>query len=126
MSSRHSSFAPAGWPTITPRIVVEDARGLVEFLRQVFGAGGEYSEDRPAVIKIGDSLVMISDAGARRSMTAFLYVYVADADAVYQRAINAGARSLEPPLDTPYGDRRAMVEDGWGNTWQIATHRETE
>ena len=44
-----------------------------------------------------------------------------DADATYARALAAGARSLEPPTDMPYGDRRAMVEDAWGNTWQIAT-----
>ena len=48
---------------------------------------------------------------------AFLYVYVDDADAVYTRALAAGAVSLEPPA----GDRRAMVRDEWGNTWQIAT-----
>jgi len=120
-----SNSAPAGWHTVTPRIVVEDARGLVAFLKQVFGAGGEYSDARPSVIGIGDSLIMISDSGARSPMTAFLYVYVDDADNVYQRALAAGARSLEAPLDTPYGDRRAMVEDRWGNTWQIATQRGT-
>jgi PhnB protein len=52
-----------------------------------------------------------------------LYVYVPDADATYRRAIAAGATSLEAPLDTPYGDRRAMVRDRWGGVWQIATHR---
>ena len=55
-------------------------------------------------------------------MTAFLYVYVNDTDATYQRALDAGARSLEKPADMHYGDRRGMVEDKWGNTWQIATH----
>jgi len=65
---------------------------------------------------------MISDAGIRSPMTAFLYVYVNDTDATYQRALDAGARSLEEPSDMPYGDRRCMVEDKWGNTWQIATH----
>ena len=55
-------------------------------------------------------------------MNAFLYVYVDDTDAAYRRAIDAGARSLEEPSDMPYGDRRCMVEDRWGNTWQIATH----
>jgi uncharacterized glyoxalase superfamily protein PhnB len=64
---------------------------------------------------------MISDAGVRNAMPAFLYVYVADADATYRSAIKAGARSIEEPVDTPYGDRRAMIEDRWGNTWQIAT-----
>ncbi len=44
-----------------------------------------------------------------------------DADETYRLAVNAGAHSIEEPVDTPYGDRRAMVEDKWGNTWQIAT-----
>jgi len=115
-------FTPEGWATVTPRIVVEDASELVKFLREVFGATGEYRADRPAVLTIGDSMIMISDAGVRSAMPAFLYVYVGYADATYQLALNAGARSLEEPLDTPYGDRRCMVEDKWGNTWQIATY----
>ena len=122
-TSNHSNFAPAGWHSVTPRIVVDDGEQLVEFLRQVFRATGDHQVDRPSVIKIGDSLVMISGAGIRSTMTAFLYVYVNDADATYQRALDAGARSLEEPFDTPYGDRRCMVEDKWGNTWQIATQK---
>lgn len=54
---------------------------------------------------------MIGNAGIRKSITSFLYVYVKDADAAYQHALKAGARSLEEPFDTPYGDRRCMVED---------------
>ena len=116
-----SNFTPDGWHTVTPRIVVHGAQQLVQFIKQVFGATGDYSPDRPAVINIGDSIVMISDAGARKPAAAFLYVYVEDADRTYLRALEAGARSLEEPSDVPYGDRRGMVEDGWGNTWQIAT-----
>lgn len=56
-------------------------------------------------------------------MAAFLYVYVEDADRTYQRAVDAGAISIEEPTDTPYGDRRATLRDSWGNMWQIATHR---
>ena len=107
--------------TVTPRIVAQDARQLVDFIKLVFDATGDYSAERPAVITIGDSNIMISDAGVRNAMSAFLYVYVADADATYRRAIKAGARSIEEPVDTPYGDRRAMIEDRWANTWQIAT-----
>ena len=116
-------FAPEGWRIVTPRIVVHDAERLVDFLKQVFGATGEYRQDIPSVVMIGDSQVMISDAGIRSPMSAFLYVYVSDTDATYQRALDAGARSLEEPAEMPYGDRRCMVEDRWGNTWQIATHR---
>jgi len=74
-------------------------------------------------MNIGDSKIMISEAGARERVPAFLYVYVRDTDGAYHRALEAGARSLEDPTDLPYGDRRAMIEDAWGNVWQIATYR---
>src|SRR5439155_3803688 len=112
---------PNGWHSLTPRIVVEDVDGLVEFTRRAFGATGEVRADRPVVMAIGDSFLMISGVGPRPAVPAFLYVYVQDADETYRRALQAGARSLEEPSDMPYGDRRAMVEDGWGNVWQIAT-----
>jgi PhnB protein len=121
-----SNVAPEGWHTVTPRIVVQDAKLLVDFLKQVFGATGEYQEDRPSVLRVGDSLLMISEAGVRSPMPAFLYVYVNDVDATYQRAIDAGAHSMEEPSVVPYGDRRCMVEDQWGNTWQIATYGFTQ
>ena len=118
----HVNFTPQGWHTVTPKLVVDDGRRAVEFLKQVFGAAGDYLSDRPSVISIGDSMIMIGEVGIRSAVTSFLYVYVQDADATYQRALNAGARSLEKPMDTPYGDRRCMIEDQWGNTWQIATY----
>ena len=115
-------LTPEGWHTVTPRIVVHEAKHLVEFLKQVFHATGEYRQALPSEIRIGDSVIMISDAGTRNPRTAFLYVYVSDTDATYRRALDAGARTLEAPSIMPYGDRRCMVEDKWGNTWQIATH----
>jgi uncharacterized glyoxalase superfamily protein PhnB len=121
-----SSSAPEGWHTITPRIVVDDAQGLVAFLVTVFEAAGEYRSDRPSEIRIGDSIIMITGTGVRPVTTAFLYVYFSDTDATYRRAIENGGRSLEAPVETPYGDRRCMVEDQWGNTWQIATRKRTE
>ena len=121
--SDRSRFTPNGWRTVTPRIVVHGARELVAFVKHVFGATGDYRSDAPAVLGIGDSMIMISDAGPRAPSPAFLYVYVEDADATHRRDVEAGARSLEEPSDLPYGDRRGMVEDRWGNTWQIATWR---
>lgn len=118
-----TKFQPDGWHTVTPRIVARDPKSLIAFIKAVFQAQGELHPGRPAEIRIGDSIVMISDGGGMREMMpAFLYVYVEDADATYQRAMTANATSLEVPTDTPYGDRRAMVRDAWGNTWQIATH----
>ena len=119
-----SRGVPDGFHSVTPRIVVEDAGALVQFLRVVFGATGERLVDAPSQIKIGDSLVMVSEAGARPPFPGFLYVYVDDADATYRRALEAGASSLETVRDTPYGDRRGMVQDPFGNVWQIATHTE--
>ena len=113
---------PEGWHSVTPRIVVQDVARLVEFLKHTFRASGELVTDRPSIMKIGDSLVMISGVGPRAATPAFLYVYVDDADTTYQRALEAGAVSLEKPADTPYGDRRGMVEDPCGNIWQIATY----
>lgn len=114
---------PVGFHTVTPRMVVSDAVVAVEFLRDVFGAVGEIHADRPAEVRIGDSLVMVTSAGERELLPAFLYIYVENADRSYQRAIAAGATSIEPPLDTPYGDRRAMVRDPLGNVFQIAHQR---
>jgi uncharacterized glyoxalase superfamily protein PhnB len=105
---------------VTPRIVVDDVDAQVAFLREVFSAKGEVEAGRPAEIDIGDSRIMISDAVARDSFPGFLYVYVDDADRTYERALQAGAVSLEAPIDTPYGDRRAMVRDPFGNVFQIA------
>jgi len=116
---------PAGWHTVTPRIVVQGAAGLIQFLRRTFNASGKVQSDRPSEIGIGDSVIMISDAGLRESIPAFLYVYVDDVDATYRRALDAGATSVEEPLDVAYGDRRGMVRDAWGNLWQIATHQTT-
>jgi len=113
---------PAGFHVVTPRMVVRDAAAAVAFLRAVFGAVGEVHADRPAEVRIGDCIVMVTSAGERELFPAFLYVYVEDADLVYQRAIAAGATSMEPPIETPYGDRRAMVRDPFGNVFQIA-HR---
>jgi len=119
--SRGTSFAPAGWPLVTPRLFARDPKGLIAFIKRVFRATGTYRDDRPSELHIGESVIMVNDDSARGPATAFLYVYVDDTDAAYGRAVAAGARSIETPGDQPYGDRRAMVEDPWGNTWQIAT-----
>ncbi|KIU48099.1 MULTISPECIES: VOC family protein [Bradyrhizobium] len=119
-----TSFKPDGWPCVIPRLVTSDPAGLTEFLRSVFGAEGEVRSGAPAEIRIGDSMLLVSDGGAvREAMPGFFYVYVPDADETYQRAVAAGAETIENPADTPYGDRRAMVRDAWANVWQIAARR---
>lgn len=115
---------PDGRHTVTPRLFVTDAARMVEFLKRVFGAEGDFQEATPSDIRIGDSIVMVSEAGVRDATRSFLYVYVEDIDAAYRRALEAGATVLEAPQDMFYGDRRATVKDPFGNTWQIATHQE--
>jgi uncharacterized glyoxalase superfamily protein PhnB len=119
-----SSTATERWPTVIPRIVTPDVTGLVKFIKDVFRAEGELRVDRPTDLRIGSSILMISDGGGVVEPTgAFLYVYVDDTDGTYRRAIAAGATSVEQPSDQAYGDRRASVRDAWGNLWQIATPR---
>jgi len=109
-----------GFPTVVPRMVVRDLVAAVAFLRTVFGATGEVESGRPAQLRLGDSLVMVSAEGERALFPAFLHICVADVDATYRRAVDCGATSLEEPADQPYGDRRAMVRDPFGNVFQIA------
>ena len=78
-----------------------------------------------AEVQVGDSVIMVSDAndmfGPTKSNT---HVYVEDSDAVFARALQAGARSVTPMETMFYGDRSGNVEDRWGNRWTISTHVE--
>ncbi len=112
---------PDGWHTVTSRLVADDPARLVRFLTEAFGARGTFNTRAPSVMTMGDSIVMVSGTGPRGATSSLLYLYVDDADATYERALKAGAVSLEAPADVPYGERRAMVKDPGGNDWQIAT-----
>ena len=115
---------PEGWHTVTPRLFVPEAAKLVEFLKHAFAAAGNFRSDGPSEVRIGDSIVMVSEAGVREAMPAFLYLYLEDTDGAYRRSLEAGATVIEEPADMHYGDRRATIKDPFGNIWQIATHRE--
>jgi PhnB protein len=82
----------AGYHSVTPRLVVSDVVAQVEFLHRVFDATGEAKPGRTTEIRIGDSLIMISGTTERDVFPAFPYIYVVDADDVYDRAMRAGAR----------------------------------
>jgi len=119
-----------GFHTITPYLIVNEAVGLIDFVKQAFGAqemfrttgtaGGMHAE-----VKIGDSMVMLGGGGAWRGTPTptSIHLYVEDADAVYELALQAGAISMQGPVDQPYGDREAGVKDLSGNHWYIATHK---
>ena len=119
----HQSSAPIGYHSVTPRIIVDDLEAAVKFLRECFDATGDVVIGRPAEIRIGDSMILVSDTGERAAFPALLYVYVDDADITYQRGLAAGATSVEEPRDVPWGDRRAIIRDRHGNVFQIAHQR---
>lgn len=116
-------YIPLGWPPVIPRLSVSDPSKCVSFLREVFGAQGTFNNDRPSEMRIGESLIMVGNIVERLPTSSFLYVYVADTDRAFEKALSLGAKPMEQPQEMPYGDRRAMFEDPWGNRWQIATHR---
>ena len=124
-SSKSNSYTPPGWHSITPRLFADDPRGLHAFLKKVFKATGKLLQDRPTIVAIGDSKLMIGGTEVRKRAAGVFYVYVPDTDLTYRRALDAGAKSVEEPSDMPYGDRRCIVRDRWGNTWQIGTFRGT-
>jgi PhnB protein len=122
----HTNPARPGFHTITPYLVTQDLDRLIAFVQQVFAAtetlrmqgaaGGTHVE-----VRIGDSMLMIG-GGTGGAMPAALYVYVEDVDAVYQRALAAGATTLMEPSDEADGDRRGGVQDPFGNQWFLARH----
>ncbi|MHC5542293.1 VOC family protein [Singulisphaera rosea] len=120
---------PSGYHSLTPYLIVEGASELIAFLQQAFGATEVFRMTRPdgkvahAEVKVGDSMLMISESRAEwPPMPSGLYVYVDDTDATYRSAIEAGAESVMEPADQFYGDRNAGIRDKSGNLWWIATH----
>ena len=122
---------PEGYHTVTPYLTVQGVPKLIDFLKQAFAAQEIERLARPdgtighAEVRIGDSIVMMGDATPEFApMPAMIHLYVNAGDAVYQRALQAGATSLREPADQFYGDRSAGVKDSCGNQWWIATHIE--
>lgn len=123
---------PDGYHTLTPYLVADGADKVISFMKDAFGAKAVFEPMmRPdgkvmhAEFKIGDSVVMIADASERAKATAsMLHVYVPNVDAVYQKALKAGATSEMEPADMFYGDRSGSVKDPAGNHWHIGTHVE--
>jgi PhnB protein len=112
--------------TVTPYLVVSDADAELAFLKAAFGATELNCQRRSdntvmhAEIIIGDSLVMLGQAGGPwKSRSAALYLWVEDVDATYAEALRAGAESESDPEDKPYGHRNAGVIDRNGVTWWI-------
>jgi PhnB protein len=124
-------FQPDSFHTVTPFLVIKDAAGVMDFAKKVFDAVEVERMSMPdgtvahGEIKIGDSIIMLGEAsGPYLPLPAMLYVYVKDVDAVYKKALEAGAESITEPKDQFYGDRSGGVKDKSGNQWYISTHIE--
>lgn len=123
------SYIPKGLNNVNVYMHPLRAEPVIGFLKRAFGAQETAKYASPdgvvhhALIRVGDSMVEMGEAhGKYPPMPTMFYLYVADCDAVYRRALAAGATSISEPADQPYGDRSAGVKDAFGNTWYIATH----
>ncbi len=122
---------PQGYHSVSPYLVVDGAAKLIDFVKHTFDAVENARMEGPqgrishAEVKIGDSIVMLSDSTPEyKAMPSMLYVYIDDVDAVYKRALQAGGTSVSEPKNQFYGDRSAGVRDPLGNHWGIATNIE--
>jgi len=127
---------PRGWTpsqalrAVQPYLHLHGAEKMIPFLRDAFGAeveGGVAKSPEGAVlhatIRIGDTTLELGEAHAEfQPMPCHLHLYVPDTDAMYQRALQAGAASISGPENKPYGERGAGVRDPFGNSWFIATY----
>jgi PhnB protein len=121
---------PDGYSSVTPFVTVKGAAQMIDFLKQAFGAEEVMRMPGPggvvmhAELNIGNSRLMLSEAMQNPPSQSSFYLYVSDADAMYKRALAAGASSRIEPKDEFWGDRAAMVKDPFGNIWSVATHKE--
>jgi uncharacterized glyoxalase superfamily protein PhnB len=123
---------PTGLTPLIAQLVVKDARKLLAFLEQTFDAKVQDTIPGPDgkgimhghVSVEGATMFVAEPFGPAPVTAANMFVYVRDVDAVVKRAEAAGAKVVAPVGDMPWGDRWGMVQDPFGNTWQIATHVE--
>jgi PhnB protein len=120
-----------GFHAITPYLFAPDAAGLIKFISAAFAGEETYRKERPegaiihAEMRVGDSMLMLGEATPQFGpMPTSIYLYVADSDSVYRRALSSGGISVFPIMTLPNGERYGGVKDPFGNIWWIATHVE--
>jgi PhnB protein len=123
-----SAYKPEGYNSVSPYLVVNGADATIDFLVEVFDAvelrriPNEAGKLIHAEVRIDDTVVMIADGGDDWSpMLVHVHIYVSDVDAIYQKAIAAGALSVQEPIKKDDEDKRGGVKDAGGTTWWIAT-----
>jgi uncharacterized glyoxalase superfamily protein PhnB len=121
---------PAGQEGLIPHLVCSPCSEAIEFYKKAFGAEERARMPGPnntlmhAEIKIGTSVIMISDAVMTPATQSNLHLYVTDVDVAYKRALDAGCQVVMPLGDMFWGDRYGVVSDKWNNRWSLATHKE--
>jgi PhnB protein len=123
------SYKWEGAPTLQPYLHPLRAEPVLKFVKRAFGAEelGRYTAPDGVIhhtmVKIGNAFMEMGEAnGPYQPMPTMFYLYMEDCDALYKRALSAGATSISAPQDHPYGDRSGGVTDPFGNKWYIATH----
>jgi uncharacterized glyoxalase superfamily protein PhnB len=122
-----STKIPEGYQTVMPYLILKNAAAFIEFTQKVFNAKvlNKHMRDDTIIIhaevKIGDSIIMFADSTEQYAQqpTGF-FIYVDDADDVYNNALANGASAVTPVSDQPYG-RSGGAKDAFGNTWWITT-----
>src|SRR3984893_12570141 len=130
---------PDGYHAVTPYLTIKEAAKAIDFYKKDFcaqelmrmpGPGGKIQH---AELRISDSVIMLADEHPEidaRSPEAYggtpvsLMVYVEDVDAVFKRAVLAGAKELRPLKNQFYGDRSGVIADPFGHKWTVSTHVE--
>jgi len=123
------SYKPAGHNSVSPYLIVKGASRTIEFLKQAFGAEElmRMTDDDDggilhAEVRIEDSVVMLADSDPTHpAQNVHVHVYVPDVDATYRRALEAGATSVQAPVQKHDPDKRGGVREPGGTTWWIGT-----
>jgi len=137
--AKKAKAVPRGYRTVTPYLIIKDAASAIDYYKEAFKAKVLMCLSEPngkvghAEIKIGDSRIMLADeypeTGSRGPQSfggspVSILLYVEDCDEIFNRAIARGAKIIKPMSDQFYGDRAGTLEDPFGHTWTVATHKE--
>ena len=135
--AKTAKSVPEGYHTLTPQLTLDDAAKTIDWYKRAFGMEeirrglGPDGKIMNAELKLGNSRFMVNDPmpglkgpAAYGGSPAALWIYVDDSDALFNRAVKAGAKEQIPMEDQFWGDRAGAVADPAGYTWWIATHKE--
>jgi len=129
---------PSAYGSVTPGLSIRGCAAAIDFYKKAFGAkersrmAGPGGSVMHAELKIGDSIVMMGDESpemgapspqALGGSPVALMLYVKDCDAVFQKAVQAGATVTMPLADMFWGDRYGQLKDPFGHRWSIGTHK---